>query len=405
VSAKVCLRCDWTGDTRDAACPRCGTTLFGSSRTPEPERPVARQPDATPEPRRPWRARIAVAAVLAFAVVAFAFVQLHPGPATGVSSVAGREGYLLVPAGAPGGVRLWVWDLAAGTAVPGAFLGTMPESMVESVSLQDAWVGITTRTGNGGRTASVLRQLGPNDRPIVVARGRFISWSPAAGYVSVARARPLGGCRTDLQVRTWFVTIRSQERRFSGPVCGDPVAFGRAGQVPYIALVAGGRLRIAQVGNDFLSTRLRGHTILSVSQEGDLLVQAPGGPLELWYEPSAPIRVGASTSGLFPDTVLAWSPDGSEAYIAGSDGGVHGIFRLTVGPRPRPRQPDLVMATSAVEMSVAPGLSGDAYLATDGVVHRWHEGVLSEVPVPPGAPVPQGPILWVSSLPYSSPEG
>jgi hypothetical protein len=281
----------------------------------------------------------------------------------------------------------------------------MPESLVESVTLQDAWIGLTTRTGNGGRTASVLRHLGPTDRPIVVARGRFVSWSPAAGYVSVARARPIGGCRVDLQVRTWFVTFHEQERRFSGPVCGEPVAFGRAGQVPYIALLADGALRIAQVGSGFLSTRLRGRTILSVSTDGDLLLQAPGGPLELWYLPSAPIQVGASPGGLLPDAVLAWSPDGSQAYVLGTQGGVHGIYGLTVGPEPRPRQPDLVLATSAVAVAAAPAMGGDVFVATDGVVHRLHDGELSTIAVPPGAPAPQGPILWVSTLPYSSPGG
>ena len=407
MSAKVCLRCDWTGETGDASCARCGATLFASTRVAAPtddtggDRPAV----AVRESGRTWPARVAVAAVAVFAVAAFAFVQLHPGPATGVPSVAGTDGYLLVPAAGPNGVRLWIWDLAEGTAVPGPVLGATPETMVESVTLQDTWIGFTTRTRGGARTASVVRELGPTNRPIVVARGRLVAWSPDAGYVSVARWRPLGGCRYDLVVRTSFVTLGSLERGFSRPVCGEPVAFGRYRDAPYIALEHGGSLRIAQVGNDYLSTRLHGRTILSVSIDNDLLVQRPHGPLELWFLPSAPIRVGSTRRGLLPDDVLTWSLDASEAYVLGTEHGLHGVYQLTVGPQPRPREPVLVTATSAVDVAATTAGNGDLYLATDGVVRRWHDGSLTDVPAPAGAPAPGGPILWVSTLPYSSPGG
>ena len=346
-----------------------------------------------------------IAGIVAFAALAFAFVQLHPGPATGVASVEGRDGYLLVPATGFDGVRLWIWDLATGTAQRGPPLAAMPKELVESVTLQDAWVGLTTRTRRGAQSASVIRQLGPTDRPIVIARGRFVTWTPVGGYVSVARSHPLGGCRYELDVRTWFVTIGQRERRFHGAVCGKPVAFGRDRLVPYVALDGPGSLRIAQVGNDYLATRLRGRTILSISSDGDLLVQAPpSGPLELWFQPTRPITVGTGRFGLLPDEVLAWSPDGSQAYVLGTEDGVHGVYRLTVGPRPRPRRPELITATNAINVKATTAANGDLYLVTDGVVRRWHDGVASTVPLPPGAAPPVGPILWVSTLPYSTPE-
>jgi len=349
-----------------------------------------------------WRARAVVAGLAALAVLAFAFVQLHPSPATGVPSEEGREGYLLVPATGFDGVRLWVWDLATDTARKGPPLAAMPKELVESVTLQDTWVGFTTSTRGGSYSASVLRHLGPTDRPIVVARGRFVTWTPVGGYVSVARSHPLGGCHYQLEVRTWFVTIRQQERRFSGVVCGQPVAFGRDRLLPYVALDGPGGLRIEQVGNDYLITRLRGRTILSISNDGDLLVQAPSGPLELWFQPAAPIQVGTSRAGLLPDGVLAWSPDASQAYVLGTERGVHGVYRLTVGPTPRPRRPELVTATNAVNVAATTAANGDLYLVSDGVERRWKDGVLSTVPLPPGAAPPVGPILWVSTLPYSS---
>ena len=33
MTAKVCLRCDWSGVTTDDSCPRCGAGLFASART------------------------------------------------------------------------------------------------------------------------------------------------------------------------------------------------------------------------------------------------------------------------------------------------------------------------------------------------------------------------------------
>jgi hypothetical protein len=406
VSAKVCLRCEWSGETAEDACPRCAAALFSAARRPaETADPSDRPAVAAATEHRHWGARVGVAAVAALAVAAFVFVQLHPGPATGADTSAGRDGYLLVPTGGRDGARLWVWDLATGTAEPGPVLGAMPEELVVSVTLQDTWIGLTTPTRSGGRTASVLRHLGPTDRPIVVARGGFVAWSAAGGYVSTARTRPLAGCRVDLEVRTWFVTIRQEERRFSGPVCGDLVAFGRDRLVPYVALWDRGRLRIAQVGHGSLDTRLRGRTIASVSGDGDLLVEGPVGPLELWSQPSAPVRVGAGRTGLVAEDVLAWSPDAGQAYVLGSERGLHGVFRLIVGPELHPQRLDLVTATSAVNVGATTASDGDLYLATDGVIRRWHDGALTDVPVPPGAPAPEGPILWVSALPYSSTEG
>jgi hypothetical protein len=384
VSSKICLRCDWSGQTDAGTCPRCGTVLYEPRRTATPtvdpdanDVVPARPVPPPPEARRSWPPRLAVAAVALFAVAAFAFVQLHGERATSVSGVAGRDGYLIVATQLHGTARLWVWDLAAGTAAPGPILARVPDELVESVSLQDTWIGLTTSTSSGGQAASVLRDLGPTDHPVDLARGRFIAWSTATGYVSVLRSRLVDGCRHDLTVRTWFVSIGHAERRYAGRVCGVPVAFGRDRLVPFVALDAGGRLRIAQVGNDYLVTRLHGRSILSVSSDGDLLVQRPGG-------------------------VVAWSLDASRAYVLGTQAGVHGVFRLTVGTQPRPRPPQLVAATSAVDVAAAAGAEGDLFLATDGVIRRWHDGSLHAMPLPDGMPRPAGPLLWVSTLPYSS---
>jgi hypothetical protein len=349
--------------------------------------------------RRAAGAWIGVVAILTFATASFVFVQRHTAPAARGPGAATTEGYLLVSVGTLGpGARLWVWDLTEGSARPGPILTRLPERMVESVTIQDSWIGITTPTPSGGRTAAVVRDLTSSNGPIVVARGRFVGWSAPAGYVSVARVRPLGGCRYDLDVFTWFVTFKRGEHGFDGRVCGEPVAFDRDRLRSYVALRDGKTVRIAEIGGGSLRTRLLGSRMLSVSTDGDLLVQTPGQPVAWWSPPSAPVRVAARPGGLIAERVLAWSADAEEAYVLGSLRGVRGVYQVTPGAV------RLVEKTS--ERSVeATATTDGAYVVADGVVRRWRDGTLSTVPLPEGAPTPEGPILWISSLPYSSTGG
>ena len=96
------------------------------------------------------------------------------------------------------------------------------------------------------------------------------------------------------------------------------------------------------------------------------------------------------------------STDGNIAYVLGSVGGVHGVFAITVGPRPEPGAPSLVLGTSSNDVSGSITSTNDLFVVTNGTVHFVHDGALSAaMPAPTGAPQPSGPLLWVLSLPYS----
>jgi hypothetical protein len=403
VSAKVCLRCDWSGQTDAATCPRCGTSLYASPAGASEAERAPSAPTSRVSLRRAAGAWIGVLAIVALAAASFVFVQRHTVPAaSGAGDATHRDGYLLVPVGTlGGGARLWVWDLTAATATSGPTLRRVPERLVESVTIQDSWIGITTRTSSGERTASVVRDLTSRDEPIVVARGRSVGWSASAGYVTVARSRPLGGCRYDLDIFTWFVTFQHGERAFDGRVCGEPVALDRDRLRSYVELRDGSAVRIAQLVDGSLRTRLRGLAMLSVSPDGDLLVQADGAPIAWWSPPADPVRVAPARGGLVAERVLAWSADAEEAYVLGSVRGVRGVYQLTAGPALGLR---LVEKTSAryVEATATPD---GVYVVTDGNVRRWVDGTLTAVPLPVGMPTPEGPILWISALPYSPPGG
>ena len=88
---------------------------------------------------------------------------------------------------------MWIWDLGADTAVPGPLLHRTPEELVYGYEVHAGWIGITSSVG-AGVSASVLRRLGPDDRPLPVARGDAVAWVPSSSSVSVLRSRPAGAC-------------------------------------------------------------------------------------------------------------------------------------------------------------------------------------------------------------------
>ena len=152
---KVCLRCDWSGETRASACPECGTVLYGMQpakpKPPPPagperpptrpasdvERPVAEALDdpSPPRPsrRRAWVAGIALAAVAASAI-ALVRATPPPGPQAATGPLPGLHGDLIYAAHDPAGWVLWTWDLATGVAAEGPHVEHPAELISASVS-------------------------------------------------------------------------------------------------------------------------------------------------------------------------------------------------------------------------------------------------------------------------------
>jgi hypothetical protein len=408
VTAKVCLRCDWSGTIGDDTCPRCGAGLF-SARSDKAGADVDRPATPLAEQRteRSWRASAAVALIVVFAVASVVIVQRHtPSGASSETVDTGRTGFLISSAPEGDGARMWIWDLDADTAVPGPLLHRTPEELVYGYEVHAGWIGITSSVG-AGVSASVLRRLGPDDQPLPVARGDAVAWAPSSSSVSVLRSSPAGAC-SRINVSTWMVAIRAAAERFDGVRCGEPVAFARDRNLPYLTIQRGAVPSTMRVGNGYTQPIVPGYRLLSVSADGDLLVQRPGGGLELAYLARAgttPIPIGGHGRTLDPIRVLGWSADASQAFVFGIYDNAQGIFRVTVGPQPRPRPPVLLMATNAIDLQTSATAGGDLYVATDGAVSLVHGDVAEPVSAPPGAPAPVGPVLWVATLPYSPAEG
>ena len=152
MTAKLCLRCDWSGTTRDDTCPRCGAGLFSASADKtgaDVDRPAT--PLVEQRVTRSWRASVAVALIVVFAVAAVLIVQRHTPGASGEAVDTGRTGFLITSAPEGDGARIWVWDLAADTAVPGPLLHRTPEELVYDYELRGGWIGITSTVPHSAR--------------------------------------------------------------------------------------------------------------------------------------------------------------------------------------------------------------------------------------------------------------
>jgi hypothetical protein len=85
----------------------------------------------------------------------------------------------------------------------------------------------------------------------------------------------------------------------------------------------------------------------------------------------------------------------------GSIGDVRGIFRIAVSPQVEPRAPALVLRTDAHDVSISTTPAGDVYASADGEVTFVQDGAPHPLVRPIGAPPVTGPLLWISTLPYS----
>jgi hypothetical protein len=412
----VCLRCDWSGATTAPNCPRCGAPLYGAAEgapaggrgrdapSKGPSRLSGGDPAPSPVRRMTsWTGGVAVAAVVLLAVAAAWIVRTHTPAAS--REPTDMHGFLVVTAAEGTGARLWVWDLASGTASPGPLLEAMPDALVTSYTVNPGWIGVTMTMPSGEQTAWVARFLEPTDHPVEVARGALVAWGASGGYVSVARENALGGCRRRLEIDNWYVVAHHRDRQFAGVICGEATALGRDRLVSYVEIDRGSvpARTISLVSVDELLPLITERELLSVSSESDLLVRDAAGELELYYHTTRPIPVESGGRPFLPTRVLTWSADASQAFVLGTGGdGTKGVYRIVVGPRPRPRNPDLILATDAEDAQATPTTDGDLFVAAGGAVSRLHDGLFLSLPLPDDAPPPAGPILWIGTLPSGS---
>lgn len=443
----VCLRCDWRGDGRPTACPRCGEPLF----RPEPPRRARRSsplPDGTdvgavhdvadaprhdvarhdaprdhddaafaPRGSRVGAVALPVAFLLVIVVVTIATggaadeAPVGPSDADVASSSVGPpppplSGSLVYSRLSPSAdrVQLWLWDLADHEVDEGPIVAK-PVQLVAST----AGVGLTWRRDDGALEAALVDPADPRASPEPLLRGDLVAWSPRGARVSAATLRRGEPCPRPVGVRAVRldgVARRVPEQTFRMATCGDILSLAGDSSVTYFTLRVGSRVHVAYGGISRPTIVLRDHALLGVSWAGDMIVQRTRGPASgsLAYfnrrttaPAPMPVPFGGDPSFAFGG-VLAWAPNAFEALVVGTSAGrpspISGVYVLDTLPGDGIDPPRWVMEASG-PTSATYTRDGIGIVLTGGDVFAIDDGRVSEVPLPIGAPLADGRVAWI----------
>ena len=427
---KLCLRCDWSGETRSSSCPECGTVLFRPAPAEKARRADRRpirpsdRPDVPPEdtpstrsdprdPRSRSRRWITPALIAVVAAGAFVFIGSHTPaatPSTPNGAATGLDGTLIYTARDPHGWVLWTWDLRSGRVAPGPHVDK-PSELVDASSVSPGWVGVTSSEGRH-QVAGILRSLTPEGRAIPVASGDLVTWSSEGQDVTSLRfGDRTRGCLRRVVIASHPVSFGTSDVRYDGPMCGLPLTIARDGTFIYVVAARGTSSSIVFVGSGYTERFIDDHALVSLSTRGDFLITPvpragadragrPPQGLQLSYRSPArggPVPFGRKHQPLLVDEFLTWSRDAGDAYVLGSYRGVRGVYRITMAPGIGLRVPELVDRTDAATVEATVTTAGDLILEQDGELSDVQTHEVRSLTLPPGAPRPAGPLVWNSS--------
>lgn len=439
----VCLRCDWEGQSRADACPKCGVRLFRPvenkgrgapwfprlrarlSRPPAQvanDAPVVARAPRSRDTRPPSEAstqvsaasrRGAGAALIASAVIlvglAAWLIQRHtPAPAP---AHTGEVGVIIYEANsADGGSRLYRWDLFANTVSRGPVVRDLV-GLFDASAAHPGWVGETSGSRVGGVDIGVFKFLGPDDRALPLGHGDVAAWAPGGADAVVVTARPLSSGCNRLYVLAIHLAPLSQDPTGDERRCASLDGVQLSQRVTYLSLRGPDGSRVAYQSIGRLRTVLRHFRLDSLSPTNDMVVipdASPGSPspaptawsASLYFRGPAsqlPTPYAYGSAPFVLDRVLAWDPNGTEALALGSAGGLTGFFRLDAAPPQGDTQPAVYISPAAGDAEALYTGVGTRVIFSGGRFSRVYEGSSSPLPLPPGAPVPTGPMVWVSA--------
>jgi hypothetical protein len=455
---RLCLRCDWEGEIDAMRCPVCGAPLFRpaasasrdrrgaahlptgapagpatgdlSPRRADAYRTPAEEPHVAVTPRPTTRARataLAVAAALVMTGSAFAWIQAHtPPPAAPATGLKGTLVYA-VPVG-DDWARLWRWDLGSDTVAAGPKVRD-PVELVNAYGPGNDWVGITSRLSDGRFSAGILPYQSPNDDVTPLLSADMVAWGARGEGVAGVSSGRAAGCHRRVQVRYAALVPRRTDVQVDRPICGMPLSIGRDDARTYLTLRRAHEARVVFAGLDRFHFVLAHHVLASVSPAADLLV-VPGAavPSSLALpETSAPanlptsdprnahdplgavtgtamyfrglsggrpIPYGVGTHPFTLDRALAWSPDAGDVLVVGRVDRQWGLYQLGAGPSPGRRAPKYLGAVQG-QIFATYADDGTGYVLNGTDVSTLVGGQLAPLALPPGAPAPNGPIVWI----------
>ena len=375
---------------------------------------IAEAGPSLPPGLRPSSGRGAAAFIVMILVAAAVFVVIRRHqPAAPTSSVPVSSGTLVYAAkGTAGSSMLFLWDLKSGSVSAGPSVPGL-DALAPADPLNEGWIGVITRSPSDVLTASTLWSLDPDAtiRPLV--KGRLVAFdSIGASVVGIPEGPTTRGCRHALVISEREVFTGRVHEQYSANTCARVLTLARARGTTYLTRQRGHRISVDYVGVGRLHDILADHALISVSAASDMLVVSSrdmgfpeatppvlgaSGPASIFFRGIGapdPIPFAQGTDALALGDVLAWSPDPTLALVVGRLGAESGIFELAVGPGESPRQPTFVAATRGpVWASYADQTT--AFVSMGGQIYVLRDDKLELVSLPPGAPTPIGPVIWV----------
>jgi hypothetical protein len=450
----VCLRCDWRGDSSPATCPRCGEPLFRPAARAERRPAVPAVPEhaagdaartdldaerssmnrahldraheGAPRRRRGWKAAggvVPVVALAAVVVVVTALTSRSPEPRASDGATPQRvtsdtaagpplpplSGSIVYSRRSPSAdrVQLWIWDLSRNEVVAGSVV-PKPLELVGSSTAGAGRVGLTWRRDDGTLEAALVDPADVDAEPEPMIAGDLVAWSARGSRVTAARFSEGAPCprRITVEAIRLQTDVVLDEPPSELRSCGDVISLDSDGSLSYFTYRVGRRLHVAYPGVQRPTVVLQDHALLGVSWAGDMIVQPIGrrndGALAYFNrkttEPHpAPVAFNADAAFAFGG-VLAWAPNSFEALMLGTSSGrpspTPGIYLLDTLPSDGIDPPRWVMEASG-PTSATYTREGIAIVATGGDVFAIHDGGVSEVPRPVGAPLVDGRVTWV----------
>lgn len=445
MTARVCLRCDWSGESRSKTCPSCGAPLFTATtpgrvsqtkRDARRERKlredVVRDPSPVPEAppteegeravrERPGLRRVAALAIVALAVAAVFVINTNT-PEPNAGPVSGLQGWLVytdrdVESGTS---RLLAWDLETGAVREGPEVGMLVE-MIDGASGVAGSVGLVEEGEAGEMRASYLDGFESLSAEVPVVSGDLVAWGPLGEHVASVTVDDLGRC----EVRD--ITMPSGTEVAHDPfACGEADSLAQSSERTFLGFTDAGEERIiSTLGSDSVTPEVDDARLVAVSPSGRVLAvpttcrprersaRMCGGLSLVYVLPSKLdpdgrrelVHYGEPDAVFELESIVGWSSSGDRAYAVGTYKDSLGLWALPVPRRPsvvveEPIVPHLLLPALTLDIAVTETATGELLVTRAGTLILVRESGGPEYLDPPsGAPPPDGPIVWLRTLP------
>ena len=324
-----------------------------------------------------------------------------------------------------GTARLWRWNLLTGTVAKGPLVRE-PIAMVNVGSPEYGRLGLTSDLGNGVREAVILDSLDAGAVITPLGRADFVTWARhGASAIFVDRGPLLDGCRREISVFVEQVRVEGREVVMHDTICGDVLSAGRTSMGYFLTEQGLGRVDVVGKGYPDAGVLLEGYGLIAVSPGGDMLVTpgteflpaiVPTKPATGDYDPpptwvagqafayrqfrGPPVPYVVQGVALRVDEVLGYAPGEITALVIGRLGGDRpGLWELPLGvARVESTTPRYVADVGGVT-TAAYANDGSAFVLSEGHLWLLRNHRLSRLDVPEGAPVPNGPLVWIGREP------